>query len=82
MRVFFLVSLTALNTPLSIDLTAIICCQELTQFNLNEIAEYFDLCGAGSVSYVACQVRKRRREDKRFDSKVERIVDSIIRQVT
>jgi len=57
-------------------------CQELCAKTLRELAEYFQLGHVGSVSYVTHQVREMKRTDKGFERKVDRLIKSIIVQVT
>ena len=61
---------------------AMYLCQELSAAKLREIAGYFNLAHAGSVSYVTHQVRKIRNEDRAFERKVEGLVNSIMKQAT
>lgn len=61
---------------------AMYLCQELSAAKLREIAGYFNLGHAGSVSYITHKIRILRNEDKRFNGRVEGLINSIIRQAT
>jgi len=61
---------------------AMYLCQELSATQLRGIADYFNLGHAGSVSYMTHQVRKMMHENKGFKRKVDRLIKSIIKQVT
>ncbi len=56
--------------------------QELVSATLNEIAEYFNLCHGGSVSFITHQVRRKRREDRNFGRLIDKVIASIVKQVT
>ncbi len=61
---------------------AMYLCQELSGSKLREIAHYFQLGHAGSVSYITHQVRKLKNEDITFKRKLDKLIESIIIQVT
>ncbi len=56
--------------------------QELVSATLNEIAEYFNLGHGGSVSFITHQVRRKRREDRNFGRLIDKVIASIVKQVT
>jgi putative transposase len=61
---------------------AMYLCQELSGKYLKEIAEYFNLNHIGSVSYNTSTIRQKRKTDKSFGKKVDRIIKLIHEQVT
>ena len=56
--------------------------QEIAAAKLQEIADYFNLGHTGSVSFITHQVRVMKETDKRFSSKIDKIVKSIVKQLT
>ena len=61
---------------------AMYLCQELAAAKLREIADYFNLNHAGSVSFITHQIRHKKRQDKRFNHTVEGLIKSLINQAT
>ena len=61
---------------------AMYLCQELAAAKLKEIANYFNLSHAGSVSFITHQIRQKKRENKRFRLTVEGLIKSLINQAT
>ena len=57
-------------------------CQELSGAKLSELAEYFNLGHASSVSCITHLVRKMKHADKGFKRKVDSLIKSIIKKVT
>ncbi len=57
-------------------------CQELAAVGLREIAEYFNLSHASSVSYITHQVRKMKCKDKEFKRTIDSLIKSILKKVT
>lgn len=61
---------------------AMYLCQELAARKLKDIASHINLSHIGSVSFITHQVRKKKRDDKRFLGKLDEIVRSIMKQAT
>ena len=61
---------------------AMYLCQELSHKYLKEIAENFNLNHIGSVSYNTTTIRQKRKSDKKFGLKIDKIVKLIHEQVT
>jgi len=61
---------------------AMYLCQELGAAKLREIAEYFNLGHAGSVSFITHQVRKMRDEVRGFKRKIDALIKSLMKQAT
>ena len=61
---------------------AMYLCQELSAAKLREIADYFNLNHAGSVSFITHQTRQKKRDDKKFHHIVEGLIKSLINQAT
>ena len=61
---------------------AMYLCQELAGAKLKDIAEFFKLSHVGSVSFITHQVRKKKREDKLFLSRINQTIMSIMKQAT
>ena len=61
---------------------AMYLCQELADIKLKDIAEFFKLGHVGSVSFITHQVRKKKREDKAFFYRINKIIQSIVKQAT
>ena len=61
---------------------AMYLCQELAAAKLREIADYFNLNHAGSVSFITHQIRHKKRQNKRFHHTVEGLIKSLINQAT
>jgi len=59
---------------------AMYLCQELSGLKLIEIADYFHLSHAGSVSYITHQIRRMKQEDSRFSRKMDGLIESILKQ--
>jgi putative transposase len=55
---------------------------EIAAAKLKEIADYFNLSHAGSVSFNTHQIRQKKRENKRFRRTVEGLIKSLINQAT
>jgi REP element-mobilizing transposase RayT len=60
---------------------AMYLCQELTDKYLREIMHYFNLNHIGSVSYNSSKIRQKKKENKQFSRRLERIIDKIVKQV-
>ena len=61
---------------------AMYLCQEILDQRLNDIANYFNLSHGGSVSFITHQIRTLRNESSVFSSKLENIIESIMKQST
>jgi hypothetical protein len=61
---------------------AMYLCQELAGEKLKDIAEFFKLGHAGSVSFITHQVRKKKREDKHFSLQINKTIKSIMKQAS
>jgi chromosomal replication initiation ATPase DnaA len=61
---------------------AMYLCQEMADAKLKDIAEFFKLSHVGSVSFITHQVRKKKREDKLFSSRINKTIKSIMKQAT
>jgi putative transposase len=61
---------------------AMYLCKELAVAKLKEIADYFNLSHAGSVSFITHQIRQKKRENKRFRRTEEGLIKSLINQAT
>lgn len=61
---------------------AMYLCQELAQAKLGDIAEYFNLSHAGSVSFITHQIREKNRNDKVFSRRIDELIRVIMKQVT
>ena len=61
---------------------AMYLCQELSGVYLKDIQEYFNLCHIGSVSFNTCTIRKKRKIDKRFGKKIDKVIGLIVKQVS
>ncbi len=60
---------------------AMYLCQELSGLKLKEIANYFNLSHAGSVSYITHQIRKKNSENPERQKENNRLIKYIIKQV-
>ena len=61
---------------------AMYLCQELAAAKLCEIAEYFNLNHAGSVSFITHQIRQKKRENEQLNLTIESLIKSLVNQVT
>ena len=61
---------------------AMYLCQELASAKLCEIAEYFNLNHAGSVSFITHQIRQKKRENEQLNLTIESLIKSLVNQVT
>ena len=61
---------------------AMYLCQELSGAKLREIADHFNLHHGGSVSYINHQVRKMKKDDKRFKRNIDSLIKSLLKQET
>jgi len=61
---------------------AMYLCQELADAKLKDIAEFFTLSHAGSVSFITHQIRKKKREDGVFLRRINETIRGIMKQVT
>ncbi|GAC18143.1 transposase [Paraglaciecola arctica] len=61
---------------------AMYLCQELAAAKLCEIAEYFNLNHAGSVSFITHQIRQKKRENEQLKLTIEGLIKSLVNQVT
>jgi len=61
---------------------AMYLCQELAQAKLNDIADYFNLGHAGSVSFITHQIRRKVRGDKMYLSRMNELILAIMKQAT
>ncbi len=59
---------------------AMYLCQELSATKLRDIADYFNLGHAGSVSFITHQMRKMKNENKGFSRKVDRLIKNIMKK--
>ena len=57
-------------------------CQELSGVYLKGIQEYFNLSHIGSVSFNTSTIRKKRKADKRFGKKIDKVVGLIAKQAS
>jgi REP element-mobilizing transposase RayT len=60
---------------------AMYLCQQLTASTQKEIAEFFNLQSAGSVSYTTHMVRVKIRENKEFSKAIKSLINKVIKQV-
>lgn len=61
---------------------AMYLCQELAAAKLREIADYFNLSHAGSVSFITHQIRQKSSQNKKFRLRIEGLIRSFINQAT
>jgi len=61
---------------------AMYLCQELTGSFLRDIAPFFNLKNVGSVSHATFQIRNKKRKNKRFARKIEKIIKLIVSKAT
>ncbi|GJL52529.1 MAG: hypothetical protein NPIRA01_37560 [Nitrospirales bacterium] len=61
---------------------AMYLCQELADFQLKNIAEYFQLRHIGSVSFITHQVRTKKRAEKEFAIRLNKVIKHIMKQVS
>jgi REP element-mobilizing transposase RayT len=60
---------------------AMYLCQQLTRKPQKEIAKYFNLKSAGSLSFTTHKIRVKVKEDKRFAKEINVIIDKVLKQV-
>lgn len=56
--------------------------QELADVKLQEIADYFGLGHVGSVSFITHQVRKKKKQDRKYSQKIDALIRSIVKKAT
>ena len=61
---------------------AMYLCQQLTDKYLIDIAKIFNLKSTGSVSYTTHKIRNRKKENKNFAKKIDKLIKSIASQMT
>ena len=59
---------------------AMYLCQELADVQLKDIAEYFQLGHVGSVSFITHQIRMKKRAEKGFAARLNKVIKSIMKQ--
>jgi chromosomal replication initiation ATPase DnaA len=57
-------------------------CQQLTTKDLIDIAKIFIFKSTGSVSYTTHMIRMKKRDNKIFSTKVDRLLKCIASQMT
>ncbi|PCI00037.1 MAG: hypothetical protein COB79_06265, partial [Zetaproteobacteria bacterium] len=61
---------------------AMYLCQEVTSCYLKDIADLFNLKSIGSVSFITHSVRLNKKQDKEFSKRVDKLIKSIVSQMT
>jgi len=61
---------------------AMYLCQEILDERLINIANFFNLTNMGSVSFITHQIRNLRKKDPDFSKKIDKLLESIIKQAT